>query len=178
MFHGVFILKIKLAIIVTSILLLVLLTSFFIPFYPALVFEHVKSGEILAFQGVEKNQKFDILYTHSVHLTPVLEKYILTDEYKIKQYELVYENYNVGMPSNVSEGEEFVVEDGKIHIKNMNRQFPYINLSVGEVVANHRLLINNQTIPFSNFVTPGTLVKIHYQKLTLYQYLKGDEIID
>lgn len=169
--------KRKRSTILLPIILLALLLSFLlIPFLPTLSFEFKNTGEILAFIPIEENQKFDILYTHSVHLTPVQEKYIITDEHKIKQYELIYESYNVGMPSNVEEGETFVKEDGKLHIKNMDRQFPYIDLSVGEIVANHRLIINDQIVPFSSFVEPGTWVRIKYRKLSLIQYWKGAEI--
>ncbi|WP_159461951.1 DUF1850 domain-containing protein [Salirhabdus sp. Marseille-P4669] len=163
--------------VLLPIFLLTLLLSFlFIPLFPTLSFEFENTGEILAFLPIEKKQKFDILYTHSVHLTPVQEKYVMTDEHTIKQYELIYESYNVGMPSNVEEGEKFVEENGKFHIKNMDRRFPFIDLSVGEIVANHRLIMNDKVIPFHNFVEPGTWVRIKFRKLTALQYWRGDEI--
>ena len=43
---------------------------------------------------------FDIRYTHSVHKTPVQESYYVSESGEIVQYELAYENFAIGMPSN------------------------------------------------------------------------------
>ena len=64
---------------------------------------------------------FKIKYTHSIHLSDVVESYKITPTQKIQQYELMYEDFSIGMPSNAEEGETFEEINGSYYIKNMDR---------------------------------------------------------
>ncbi len=83
---------------------------------------------------------FQIIFTHSIHLSDVIEKYRVTKDNKIEQYEIVFEEFGIGMPSNAEEGQEFVYEDGKYHMKNLNNIFPSMNIRNGRTVSEHRLV--------------------------------------
>lgn len=166
---------IKVVVISTTICLLFALVLF-LPIFKVVAFEYENSEEMLAYFRVEDHKRFEILYTHSIHLTPVLESYLIDENNNIVQTDLVYEHFAVGMPSNAHEGEKFVIENGKYHIKNMSRSFPFIDLRVGQVVANHQLLLDDKKIPFKSFVEPGTWVRIDVEKKALWQLMKGVDV--
>lgn len=166
----------------SAIALLLILSSIalllFIPFRQALAFEFQDSGKLLAYIPLTKEEKFQIKYTHSIHLTDVVESYQKTVNGEIKQYELMYEDFSIGMPENAGEGEVFEQKDGKYYLKNMNRVFPYFDLRLGQVRANHTVIYMGKEYPLSNYIEPGTWVRIKIEKMNLFQQLKGVNILE
>lgn len=133
--------------------------------------------ELLAYFLIHQDKTFQINYTHSIHLSDVIETYDIFDG-KIIQTELEYEDFAVGMPSNAEDGEQFIEKDGMYYIKNMKRSFPYIDLRIGQVRANHRLVYEGKIYTLSNYIEPGTWVRITPKKITLWQQLRGVKIND
>lgn len=150
----------------------------FIPFKQALVFEYQNTGKVLAYIPFSKEKNFKIKYTHSIHLSDVVESYSVTKENNIKQYELIYEDFAIGMPENASDGETFEQKDGKYYIKNMNRIFPFFDLRIGKVKANHRLIYKNIEYPLVDSIMAGTWVRIKIEKISLFQRLRGVNILE
>ncbi len=153
------------------------------PIQTALIFHDGESGELTAFLPLNKNDSFSITFTHSIHLSDVVEKYRVTDDLQIEQYEIIYEEFGIGMPHNALENEEFIYEDGKYHIRNMEHQFGSLNIRNGEVVSNHRLAWDNidsaQTyceVPFNDYFEPGTWYKVEVDWITLLDYWEGERI--
>jgi hypothetical protein len=152
--------------------------SLFLPIKHALVFENQNTGNLLAYLPLDKMDTFKMKYTHSIHLSNVVESYIITKNNQIKQYELMYEDFAIGMPANSAEGEVFEEKDGKYFIKNMKRSFPSFELRVGKVKANHTLIYKDKDYPLSNSITPGTSVHIQVKKINLVQIMKGVDILE
>ncbi|WP_010097724.1 DUF1850 domain-containing protein [Ornithinibacillus scapharcae] len=128
---------------------------------------------------MQEGNSFQIIFTHSIHLTDVVEVYDILSDGSIRQTEIVFEEYGIGMPSDALEGENLVIKDGKKHIKNMNRVFPYINLRNGKVVPRHRLIWgghNEYMVWFKDYFEPGARLTIKMDKLSLWQLLKGVKI--
>jgi hypothetical protein len=150
----------------------------FLPIKQALVFEYQNTGKILAYLPLKQHDSFKMKYTHSIHLSSVIESYMMTKNNEIRQYELMYEDFAIGMPSNAPEGEVFEEKDGKYFIKNMKRTFPSFDLRVGKVRANHTLIYKNKEFPLSNSITPGTSVHIQVKKINLVQMMKGVDILE
>ncbi|WP_338030675.1 DUF1850 domain-containing protein [Cytobacillus citreus] len=151
---------------------------FFIPFRQALVFEFQDTGRPLAYIPFSKEETFKIKYTHSIHLSDVVESYKITEKGYIQQYELMYEDFSIGMPENASEGEIFEQKDGKYFLKNMNRIFPSFDLRIGKVRANHRVIFMNEEYQLSKYIEPGTWIRIKFKKINIFQQLKGVNILE
>ncbi|RBW67471.1 DUF1850 domain-containing protein [Bacillus taeanensis] len=152
--------------------------SSLIPFCKVLAVEYEDTAQLLAFLRLEHNDQFKIMYTHSVHLTPVIETYHINSSDHIIQSELEYENFAIGMPSNASGEERFIHKNGKYYISNMNLSFPYIDVRVGRVIANHTIIYKKQAIPFKEFAGPGTWTRLKVKNVTLWQMMKGVEILE
>lgn len=162
---------------VTLIFLCIIIIAF-IPIKSSLVFFNPKTDEILAYVPLSDEQAFKMKYTHSIHLSDVVESYRVTSDGEIQQYELEYEDFAIGMPSDASEGETFETIDGKYYLKNMNRVFPHIDLRIARVRANHTLIFENNEYPLLKTFEKGTRVRIKIVKLKLPQLLKGVNIIE
>lgn len=154
-----------------------------IPTKTALVFYEEHTNNIAAYLPIQKEQSFQIIFVHSIHLTDVVEKYQVTEENQIKQYEIVFEEFGIGMPSTVEAGEEFVYEDGKYHIKNLNNLFPSMKIRNGKTVSKHRLLWNDETgkehmVYFNDYFEPGAWFTVKMDKISLLQSWKEVMIRD
>ncbi|HEX6595093.1 MAG TPA: DUF1850 domain-containing protein [Bacillota bacterium] len=152
----------------------------FVPFHEALSFYKQHTNHLEAYLSIRKGDCFHITFTHSIHLTDVVEKYEVTEDKQIKQYEIVFEQFGIGMPANTEEaGEIFLYENGKYYIKNMNRLFPSIHLRNGKTVSNHRLIWGDRgekIVSFNEYFDPGARLTLKIEKLSLWQRLKGEKI--
>ncbi|WP_087973715.1 DUF1850 domain-containing protein [Oceanobacillus rekensis] len=178
--------RIKVAIIVL-VLLSVLGFILLLPFRTALVFYEENTDHINAFLPISIGDSFQLIFTHSIHLTDVSEKYEVMDDYRIKQFEIVYEEFGIGMPSNAEEGEKFIYEDGKYHVKDLDNYFPEIKVRNGKTVSKNRLAWeesqsdkitpeNINIVWFNDYFDPGAWFTVKVEKLTLMEYLKGVKI--
>lgn len=164
---------------IVILLLLILSIILFFPFRTAVVFYKQNTNHVEAYLPIKEGNSFQILFTHSIHLTDVVEIYDILQDGSIKQTEIVFEEYGIGMPSNASDGGKLVIEDGKIHIKEMDRTFPFINLRNGKVVPRHRLVWGKgpeHMVWFKDYFAPGARLTIKMDKLSLWQLLKGVKI--
>ncbi|MGX1194647.1 DUF1850 domain-containing protein [Metabacillus sp. SLBN-84] len=156
-------------------LFILVILIFIIPFKKTAAFHFEDTNRLLAYISVQESDTFQIKYTHSIHLTDVIETYELSNK-QIKQMELSYETFAVGMPSG-PEGEEiFERKDGRYIISNMNRTFPFFDLSTGQVVANHRVVYKGKEYELKKYIKPGTWVRVSYETMNLFQLLRGVKI--
>ena len=162
----------KKSMVFLTLLLLFIALLGFIPYKQVIAFSYQDQGELLAYLPLKRDKTFQIEYTHSIHLSEVTETYHLSD-HLIKQTELSYDDFAVGMPSNAEGREVFEEKNGTYYIKNMNRTFEYIDLRIGQVVADHRLIYKDHTIPFSKFIKPGTWIRVSSKKISFWEQKNG-----
>ncbi|MGG3799502.1 DUF1850 domain-containing protein [Metabacillus fastidiosus] len=161
-------------------ILLFALIFILLPFFPykqVVAFTFEDEEKLLAYLSLEEKEAFQIQYTHSIHNSDVTETYRISSN-QIIQIELAYKDFAVGMPANAEGNELFIRKGGIYYIKNMKRTFSYIDLRIGQVKANHRLIYEGKTYPLSSDIKPGTWVRITPKKITLWQQLKGVKIND
>lgn len=170
--------RLKRALLLLPLLIAAIAIIIFIPYKKALVIQYQNTGKVLAYIPFTEEEFFKIKYTHSIHLSDVVESYKPTKDLKIQQYELMYEDFAIGMPDNASEGEVFEQKDGKYYIRNMNRVFPHFDMRTGKVRANHRIIYNGIEYPMAGFIEPGTWVRFTIDKINIYQQLEGVNILE
>lgn len=168
-------------VLANSLLFLFVAASFFFlwPVQKAVVFYYKNTEDLIAFLPVKSGDTFQIIFTHSIHLTDVVEKYRVLEDGQIEQYEFVYEEYGIGMPANAEPGQQFLYEDGKFYIKNMNLRFPYMNVRNGKTVSKHRLAWDDngeKMIWFNEYFNPGDWYTVKVENLPRWKTLKGVKI--
>ncbi|MDL4842338.1 DUF1850 domain-containing protein [Aquibacillus rhizosphaerae] len=168
--------------ILSLFVLLILLTVLLVPSRTVLVFYERNTDNMEAFLPLQQGDTFQVIFTHSIHLTDVVEKYRVTDDLEIEQYEIIYEEFGIGMPSNAEEGEDFEYKDGKYHISNLNNIFPSMKIRNGKTVSENRLVWesenneNRNMVWFNDYFEPGAWFTIIIERISLWEYLKGVKI--
>ena len=156
---------------------LILISSaiFLIPLKRSIVFIDSDTERLAAYSLLTQSH-FKIKYTHSIHLSDVIESFEVLPDNTLKMIELEYEDFNIGMPSNAGEGEVFVEKDGKYFIKNMDRQLPEFRILIGDVDAGLSLIKNGNEYDLKKTLVRGKTYTFRVQRLSYFQQLKGVNI--
>ncbi|MCH4824837.1 MAG: DUF1850 domain-containing protein [Planococcus sp. (in: firmicutes)] len=160
------------------LMIALILISSLIAFTPSkkyYVFIDNETEDIAAYIPVE-SQFFQIIYTHSIHLSEVIESYKIVGNDQLMMTELEYEDFNIGMPSNAGEGETFVEKDGKYFIKNMTRKIPEFRLFVGDVDANLSFKTKGHRMDLKKTLERGKSYTFRVEHVSLFQLRKGVKI--
>lgn len=100
--------------------------------------------------------RFDHVFVHSFHLTPVVERFEVVPGRDGKPllhlFELVYQSSGVGMPEGAENGYRLV---GGTFILDMSRDFASIPVMVS-IVAGHGVTVEGRFYPFTAWVPPET----------------------
>jgi len=122
---------------------------------PALVIS-APGGRVLATVDLPDGM-FDHVFIHSVHHSPVVERFKVEREegrIVLKLYQLLYKNEGVGMPSDAEGG--YRLENGT-YILTMNRTFTSIPVFVS-VIPGHGILANGAFLSFRDWAKPEELL--------------------
>lgn len=138
-----------------------------------------KTKQAYGYARLDQSKTFQIHYTHSIHLSTVIEMYQITRDKAILQTETAYRDFGIGMPNNALEdGEDFVVEDGVYKIKNMKRRFEKIDLRIGQVRANHNLYVGKHSVFLAEIAGAGTWVTFIPETYTYWQLWRGVDVFE
>ena len=94
-------------------------------------------------------------FTHSVHMTPVDEEFIISNGFLVLQ-RLRYDSYGVGMPTDG--GESFRIEDNRFVI-DMERSFERIDIRVSHLPG-HGIEIGGIFYSFLEFAPSESLITL------------------
>ena len=108
--------------------------------------------------------RFDLVYIHSFHLTPVVERYeIRVDDNGapvLHLFELEYESCGVGMPTEQELGYRLV--DSKFELS-MDRAFASIPLMIS-IVEGHGIRVGDEYFPFTKWLPPVSMLVLAARK--------------
>lgn len=167
--------RIQKILLLISALILISSSLVFLPSQKYYVFIDNENDELAGYFPVD-SPFFQLIYTHSIHLSEVIESYKVVDNDELMMTELEYEDFNIGMPSNAGEGESFVEKDGKYFIKNMTRKLPEFRLFVGDVDADLSFKTKGQRMDLKKTLERGKSYTFRVQRLSLFQLRKGVKI--
>ncbi|MCL2010946.1 MAG: DUF1850 domain-containing protein [Synergistaceae bacterium] len=112
--------------------------------------------------------RFTIRFLHSWARSPVDELFQVDAENNIVLKETIYEDFGAGLPHEPEPGRpmsSITVENGKIHIRGIDRIIPDLQIRTGRFVAGHTLVYEGKHVPFSNFAAPGSVVIFKAQRV-------------
>jgi hypothetical protein len=141
--------------------------------FPALTIRQLPDDRVLYQIPMRTDGRFALAYIHSIHRRPVEDHFHINDRRQIVLDSTVFDSYGVGIPTSVEGGETLRLADGKMKLENMNRVLGRFDLRIGQVIANHQLIVRGRTIPLAHLGKPGSAVRLEVDRLNLWLYLKG-----
>lgn len=131
-----------------------------------LVLYDVEAGKrhILAVPSGE----FDLSFIHSVHHSPVVERYRIGPQAQLILYELRYSEFGVGMPSDEENGT--LSMSGNQFVLTLTREFPEIHLRISPI-PKHEIIVDGRAYPLLKFVKQEGLIRLSATKRWLIKRL-------
>ena len=111
---------------------------------------------------------FTIRFLHSWAKTHVDEIFQVGAGNSIVLKETIYEDFGAGLPHEPERGSSMssmTVENGKIHIRDIDRIIPDLQIRTGRFIAAHTLIYGDKRVPFSDFAAPGGVVIFKVQNM-------------
>ncbi len=162
--------------LIVSVLIVLI---FLIPYKSVLSFSFQNTNKVITYIPVDmRGESFQIKFTHTIHLSDVLETYSIDSDHKIHQTEFMFEDFNVGMPSNAYGNEKFVEKNGKYYITNMDRVHSYLDIKIAQTIPYHVVIFEGEEYSLLDFIEPGTWTRLQSKKINLWQLLRGVNMLE
>lgn len=126
--------------------------------------------------ALDEAQHFAITFTHSIHLTDVVERYEVLASGDIQLLSMQYEDVAIGMPGYAEEGQTLIYEDGVYTLSYEEAILPHFTLYIGDVDAALTLFSAGHSIDLKEQLVPGNSYVVQAKKLSLYEKMKGVEL--
>lgn len=152
---------------VLIILFIIILIFLLLPI-KVIMATNFESGKYLKSWIISNQNKFSVIYTHSVELTPVIETYSI-DKKQIILEETIFKSYGAGLPASTPYRFE-IISDG-FRIYDIDLVMEDLVYRTGAIRANHIFKIGIEEYPFSEFSKSGEGVKIKIDRVILIDYI-------
>ncbi|WPK12729.1 DUF1850 domain-containing protein [Lysinibacillus louembei] len=147
------------------------------PFQRSLVFTETRTTNPVHYILPLQNEGvFQIVFTHSIHLTDVTETYKALPQGEVQLLSMEYSDVAIGMPSYAEEGQALLYENGIYYLTYDEAILPDFVLYIGDVDYKLELLHNNSVYDLKSNLERGNSYLLKVKKLSMYDKLKGVEL--
>jgi len=163
----------RVSLLISAVLVLII-TLLFIPIFKVFSFTETRTNNPQMFYiNVSKEKDFQIRFTHTIHLTDVLENYELTDSNELKLVSMEYEDVAIGMPAYAEEDQTLIYENGKYKLSYKNKVLENFTLYVGNVEYDLYFQYDKQEYNLKKSLHRGSSYLFEVKSISLYDKLKG-----
>src|SRR5690606_14279245 len=161
--------------VILSIITVFVVIFLFVPLFKVFSFTETRTNNPqLYYINVSKDDEFfQIRFTHSIHLTDVLETYKLTNSTQLKLLSMEYEDVGVGMPAYAEEDQTLIYKDGKYILSYKDKVIDNFTLYIGNVEYDLFFRYNDEEYDLKKSLEQGKSYFFEVKKVSLYEKLKG-----
>ncbi|AWE06109.1 DUF1850 domain-containing protein [Lysinibacillus sp. 2017] len=151
----------------------------FIPLERSITFTETRVEKpTLYFSPLKKEPNFQIIFTHSIHLTDVKESYQVLPSNEFQLLAMEYSDVAIGMPSYAEEGQTLHYENGVYTLRYDNAKLKDFVLHIGDVDYKLELHHKGKILPLKEHLIRGKSYVVKVEKMSLYDKMKGVELDD
>ncbi|MDX9871561.1 MAG: DUF1850 domain-containing protein [Clostridia bacterium] len=132
------------------------------------------SGELVCHLPAQTGDTFDIIWTHSVTLQPVIETYLLEKPGQIPLVQMVFDDNGPNLPAHPEQNTKWTMQDGKFIVTGYDLVFERVPVVIGALIANHTLRYNGREISLKDEYRPGGYVHIALVREILPVYIQKE----
>lgn len=116
------------------------------------------------------------MFTHTIHLTDVVEHYRALPDGHIQLVSMQYSDVAIGMPAYAEDGQTLIYEDGLYTLKYDDQKLREFNLYIGAVDYELQLQYEAQSYNLKEQLQKGHSYKFSIERISIFEYLKGEKI--
>ncbi|KZE38325.1 RocC [Bhargavaea cecembensis] len=145
-----------------------------VPISDAFVFTETRSeNPAIHYIRQTEGDRFVIRYTHSIHLSDVVETYEVTGDRRIRLVRMEYEDLAIGLPGHAEEGETFTAEDGHYTLEYENRVLDSFVLFVADIDTDLEFRYGDRGYDLKKHLDRGSSYRFELRQLSLLDLVKG-----
>lgn len=149
----------------------------YIPYERSITFTETRTEQPdLYYLPLNGDLNFQLVFTHSIHLTDVIESYQVLPNNELQLLSMQYEDVAIGMPSSAEEGQTLTYENGRYTLRYHDAKLKDFTLHIGDVDYKLNLQHNNEVIALKKKLTRGKSYVLKVKKISFYQKMKGAEL--
>ena len=147
----------------------------FVPYKQVFSFEETRTsnGQVVYIPFHSDTPTFQLIYTHSIHLSDVVEYYEVTDDFFMKALAMEYEDLAIGMPGYAEEGETLTMEDGKYRLTFASNIMPSFTLHISNISSKQHFLYDGVEYDLKKVLKKGSSYLFCLKKISIFQWWKG-----
>lgn len=150
------------------------LIGYFVPYERSITFKETRvENPVLVYQPLQSGTDFDIVFTHSIHLTDVTESYRVLPTSELQLLAMQYTDVAIGMPSAAEQDQTLTYENGVYTLQYHDARLKDFTLHIGDVDYKLDLHYGGEIFALKQKLTRGKSYVLQIQKLSLYQKMKG-----
>ena len=147
----------------------------FTPYKLVFSFEETRTtnGQVFYIPLHKQEPNFQFIYTHSIHLSDVVEYYEVMNNHTVKSIAMEYEDLAIGMPGNAEEGQTFKVVDGKYRLEFDSNSFKSFTLHISNITSKQHFLYGDTEYDLKNVLKKGSSYLFSVKKVSILEWWKG-----
>ena len=150
------------------------ITFCFIPSERSITFTETRiENPTLYYIPLKSDTLFQIIFTHSIHLTDVKESYEVLPSNEFQLLAMEYSDVAIGMPSYAEEGQTLQYEDGVYTLRYDDARLKEFVLHIGDVDYKLELHHHGEIFSLKEHLKRGKSYEVIVQKLSLFDKMKG-----
>ncbi len=154
----------------------IIILLFFIPFREAFTFTETRTeNPAIYYVTKESANQFELIFTHSIHLTDVKENYVVKNG-DIQFHSMEYSDVAIGMPGYAEEGERLEYKDGKYTLFYENKIVEGFTIYIGDVDYSLSFVYGERSYHLKESLIRGKSYHFEVRKLSLFDMLKGAKL--
>ncbi|MEK4423854.1 DUF1850 domain-containing protein [Solibacillus sp. FSL K6-1523] len=164
---------------VVSVFFIFCVAASFIPFQRALVFTETRNEQPnVNYVLLDSANDFQIVFTHSIHLSDVIESYRALTSNELQLVSMEYSDVAIGMPGYAEKGQTLTYEDGVYTLRYDHAKLPNFTLHIGSV--QHKLILRygDEEYDLKDNLKKGKSYFVEVRKLSFYEKMKGVKLND
>ncbi len=159
---------------VIFVFILIAVIFIFIPFIPAFSFTETRTDSPVSYYLlINEENNFQIVFTHTIHKTDVIENYQIMDS-EILLQSMEYSDVAIGMPSYAEKGQTLIYKEGTYTLSNDEPVvLPHFTLFIGDVKDKLYFKYGLKKYDLKEKLEKGKSYKVEVKKLSLVEIMKG-----
>lgn len=164
---------------IVSVFLIGCVVASFIPFQRALVWTETKNEHPnVNYVLLDSTNDFQIVFTHSIHLSDVIESYRVLTSNELQLVSMAYSDVAIGMPGYAEKGQTLTYEDGVYTLRYDDAKLPNFTLHIGAVQYKLILRYGDEEYDLKDNLKKGKSYFVEVRKLSFYEKMKGVKMND
>jgi len=161
------------------ILLCLVGISFFFPFQQVFIFTETRSDSPkFYYLEVKDEQEFQVIFTHSIHKSNILELYKITKNDNIQLVSMVYEDLGIGMPGYAEEGQTLEVKDGIYKLSYDDKVIPSFTLFIANIDMDLIFHYKQKDYNLKKVLERSKAYEFKIKNISLFEQWKGVRLYD